>query len=90
MCFFRAPTPNIEVAKGPPPMAPQNQQKSDDLPSKKDLVDPDEKAGVEFGTSAKQDSAQGKGGTGADALKIDANTGQQAGQEGVGANTGAG
>ena len=91
MCFFRAPSPGpIEVAKGPPPMAPQNQQKSDDLPTKKELVDPDEKAGVEFGTTAKQTAQAGKSGTGANALKIKVNTGGASGQEGVGANTGVG
>ena len=88
MCFFRAPSPPpvVEVGQAPPPIAPTNPQIADSTPAKKDLVDPDEKAGVAFGTSAKKTSAQGKGATGANALMIKVNTG--GGQTGVGANTG--
>ena len=46
------------------------------LPSKKELLDPDETAGVEYGTSAKKDDSRGAAKrTGTDALKINLNTG---------------
>ena len=64
MCLFRQPTPPInEVMAAPTPMQPINPQTQTKLPTKKELVDPDEKAGVEFGTTAKADTAQGKGAT---------------------------
>ena len=90
MCLFRGPTitPQIEVGKAPPPMAPTNAQTSDELPTKKELVDPDDQAGLSLAYSAKKASGQGKGGTGANALKIKVNTGGT--QTGVGANTGVG
>ncbi len=50
------------------------------LPSKKELLDPDETAGVEYGTSAKKDDTRGAAKrTGTDALKININTGGDAG-----------
>ena len=53
------------------------------LPSKKELLDPDETAGVEYGTSAKKDDTRGAAKrTGTDALKININTG--GGGEGTG------
>ena len=49
------------------------------LPSKKELLDPDDVAGVEYGTSAKKDSMDDTRGAakrvGTDALKININTG---------------
>ena len=46
------------------------------LPSKKELLDPDETAFVEYGTSAnKDDSRVAAKRTGTDALKINLNTG---------------
>ena len=45
------------------------------LPSKKDLVDPDETAGVEYGTTAKTAPRGAAKKTGTDALKINLNTG---------------
>ena len=46
------------------------------LPSKKELLDPDETAGVEYGTSQKKDGTRGAAKrTGTDALKINLNTG---------------
>ena len=46
------------------------------LPSKKELLDPDDTAGVEYGTSAKKDDTRGAAKrTGTDALKININTG---------------
>ena len=45
------------------------------LPSKKELVDPDETAGVEYGTTAKAQPRGTAKKTGTDALKININTG---------------
>ena len=45
------------------------------LPSKKELVDPDETAGVEYGTTAKAAPRGTAQKTGTDALKINLNTG---------------
>ena len=46
------------------------------ITSKKELLDPDETAGVEYGTSAKKGDARGADKrTGTDALKINLNTG---------------
>ena len=53
------------------------------LPSKKELLDPDDTAGVEYGTSSKKDDTRGAAKrTGTDALKININTG--GGGEGTG------
>ena len=50
------------------------------LPSKKELVDPDETAGVEYGTTQRKDDTRGAAKrTGTDALKININTGGDAG-----------
>ena len=46
------------------------------LPSKKELLDPDDVAGVEYGTSAKKEDQRGASKRmGTDALKINLNTG---------------
>ena len=74
MCIFRStPTPN-------PTPQPIQQRKPDlvkasRLPSKKDLVDPDEVAGVEYGTQGKQKTRGDAKKTGTDELKIPMNTG---------------
>ena len=53
------------------------------LPSKKELLDPDDVAGVEYGTSSKKDDTRGAAKrTGTDALKINISTG--GGGEGTG------
>ena len=74
MCLFRsAPTP----MPTPTPIQPRNPdvvQKSR-LPSKKELVDPDEVAGVEYGTTAKTAPRGTAKKTGTDALKININPG---------------
>ena len=44
------------------------------LPSKKELVDPEEVAGVEYGTTAKADPRGTAQRTGTDALRININT----------------
>jgi hypothetical protein len=46
------------------------------LPSKKELLDPDDVAGVEYGTSAKKEDQRGASKRmGTDALKININSG---------------
>ena len=70
----RAPTP----VSTPAPIQPRQPDlvTASKLPSKKELLDPDDTAGVEYGTSAKKDTARGTSKrTGTDALKININTG---------------
>jgi hypothetical protein len=69
----RAPTP----VSTPAPIQPRQPDlvSASKLPSKKELLDPDDTAGVEYGTSAKKDDERGASKkTGTDALKIDINT----------------
>ena len=80
----RGPTP-IVSQQAAQPIQPRNPDltAAARLPSKKELLDPDETAGVEYGTSAKKDDTRGTAKrTGTDALKININTG--AGGEGSG------
>ena len=56
------------------------------LPSKKELVDPDETAGVEYGTTAKAQPRGTAKKTGTDALKINLNPGTTGGGETGGIN----
>ena len=49
------------------------------LPSKKELTDPDETAGVEYGTTAKAKTRGAAKKTGTDALKININPGTTCG-----------
>ena len=56
------------------------------LPSKKELVDQDEVAGVEYGTTAKTDPRGTAAKTGTDALKIPLNEGTPSGSESGGIN----
>lgn len=80
MCLFRssAPTP----ISTPQPIQPRNPNlvQASQLPTKKELTDPDEIAGVEYGTSAKKTDARNTAkATGTDALKINVNTGATGG-----------
>tara|TARA_Y100000004_G_scaffold134852_1_gene152552 strand:- start:283 stop:510 length:228 start_codon:yes stop_codon:yes gene_type:complete len=52
------------------------------LPSKKELVDPDDVAGVEYGTTAKADPRGTAQRTGTDALRININTPTAGGESG--------
>ena len=85
MCLFRStPTP----MPTPTPIQPRqpdvvNQSR---LPSKKELVDPDEVAGVEYGTTAKAKTRGAAKKTGTDALKIDINPGTASGSTTGGLN----
>ena len=76
MCLFRS-APPAPVAT-PAPIQPRQPDlvQASRLPGKKELLDPDETAGVEYGTSAKKDDTRGAAKrTGTDALKININTG---------------
>ena len=80
MCLFRssAPTP----ISTPAPIQPRNPNLTQEsqLPTKKELTDPDEIAGVEYGTTAKKgDAVNVAKATGTDALKINVNTGATGG-----------
>ena len=74
MCIFgsRSPAP----VSTPAPIQPRQPDlvKESTLPSKKELLDPDDIAGVEYGTSAKKTTTAGTK-TGTDALRINLNTG---------------
>ena len=76
MCLFRG-APKQPAAPVPPPIVAQNPQnlQTSTLPTKKELLDPDEVAGVEYGTTAKSDPKGTAQKTGTDALKINLNTG---------------
>ena len=83
MCIFSrsAPTP----ISTPAPIQPRQPDlvAASRLPSKKELLDPDDVAGVEYGTSQKKDDTRGAAKrTGTDALKININTGNEAGGTG--------
>ena len=77
MCIFRSapPTP----VSTPAPIQPRQPDlvSASRLPSKKELLDPDDVAGVEYGTSEKtgKDTRGAAKRTGTDALKININTG---------------
>ena len=53
----------------------QQQKQESVRPEKKELLDPDETAGVEYGTGAKKSAPSAGKKTGTDALKINVNTG---------------
>ena len=80
MCLFRSRTPTAQST--PNPIIAKKQDKIEDssLPAKKDLTDPEETAGVEYGTTAKKgDAVNVAKATGTDALKINVNTGATGG-----------
>ena len=77
----RPPTP----MSTPAPIQPRQPDlvRASRLPSKKELLDPDDVAGVEYGTRTKKDDPRGEAKrTGTDALKININTGGQGGGTG--------
>ena len=85
MCLFRsspAPMP------APAPIQPRQPDvvQASRLPSKKELTDPDETAGVEYGTTAKAKTKGAAKKTGTDALKININPGATGGSTTGGMN----
>jgi len=87
MCVgpFRSRTPT--VMSTPQPIQPRQPDlvQASRLPSRKELLDPDDVAGVEYGTQSKKAVKGASKRTGTDALKINLNTGSGAG---AGAGTG--
>ena len=79
----RSPTP----VSTPAPIQPRQPDlvQAARLPSKKELLDPDDVAGVEYGTSAKKmgDERGAAKRTGTDALKINISTGEGGGSGGL-------
>ena len=78
----RSPAP---VQQAPAPVQPLNPDlvAASRLPSKKELLDPEDVTGVEYGTSTKKDDTRGAAKrTGTDALKININTGATGGESG--------
>ena len=80
MCGNRGSTP----LPTPAPIQPRQPDlvRASKLPTKKELVDPDEVAGVEYGTTAKAQPRGTAKKTGTDALKININTGTAGGTTG--------
>ena len=75
MCLFRSrpPTP----ISTPAPIQPRQPDlvAASRMPSKKELLDPDEVADVEYGTGQRNKQTGAAKRTGTDALKININTG---------------
>ena len=76
MCLFRTPQAQ-QVLPAPqvafqPRVTPQKQEA--EKPEKKDLLDPDQPAEVEYGSGPKKGSPGAGKKTGTDALKINVNT----------------
>ena len=78
MCFFKVPKPEPPVI---PPAITPTVDTNTELPTKKDLVDPEEKVDVEYG-SKKKEAGPAAGQRGTDQLKIPLNPG--GGGEGAG------
>ena len=76
MCLFRSG--GATPVSTPAPIQPRQPDlvQESQLPTKKELTDPEDVAGVEYGTSAKKTDARNQSqATGTDALKINVNTG---------------
>ena len=76
MCLFRSSPP--APLPTPQPIQPRQPDlvQASQLPSKKELLEPEEVAGVEYGTTTKRADTRGAAKkTGTDALKININTG---------------
>ena len=81
MCIFRAPSPPppTPMPTPPPTMSRTNPTQASPLPTKKELVDPDEISGVEYGTTRKKQTPAAGKKKGTAALRIPLNTGTQGG-----------
>ena len=82
MCIFRRSSP--APVSTPAPIAPRQPDliAAARLPRKKELLDPDDVAGVEYGTTAKTAPKGTAKKTGTDALKININTPTAGGRTG--------
>ena len=81
MCIFRAPQPTPMAV--PPPITPRV-DKDSTLPTKKEVVDPDTKADIAYGTGQKKAGPAAGKKKGTDQLKINLNTGGET----IGSRTG--
>ncbi len=78
-------SPKYGKLDSPPPITPR-QETTTALPTKKEVVDPNQTAALKYGTSKKKDKPGGIGKTGTDALKINLNLDQGQGKNTGGAN----
>ena len=80
MCLFRSASPAPQSTPAPIVARKQDKIEQSSLPTKKDLTDPEDVPGVEYGTTAKKaDPVNVAKATGTDALKINVNTGATGG-----------
>ena len=80
MCLFRSSAPVAQSTPAPIVAKKQDKIEASSLPTKKDLTDPEDVPGVEYGTTAKKgDAVNVAKATGTDALKINVNTGAAGG-----------
>ena len=86
MCWPSRPKP--QPLPTPAPIQPRQPDlaRASRKPDKKELVDPEDVAGVEYGTTAKTDPRGTAAKTGTDALKIPLNPGNEAGDDSGGMN----
>ena len=83
MCLFRAPKPQPVASPQvafQPRVTPQKQEA--EKPEKKELLDPEQPAEVEYGSGPKKGSPGFGKKTGTDALKINVNTASAGGGQG--------
>ena len=83
MCIFGAPKPTSMPV--PPAIAPRI-EKNRQLPTKKEVVDPDTTADISYGTGQKKAGPAAGKKKGTDQLKINLNTGTATGATTGGAN----
>ena len=83
MCLFRAPKPTSMPV---PPAIKPRQDTNTNLPTKKEVVDPNTTADISYGTGQKKAGPAAGKKTGTDALKINMNTGMEAGTKSGGLN----
>tara|TARA_R100000700_G_scaffold34472_1_gene42591 strand:+ start:117 stop:371 length:255 start_codon:yes stop_codon:yes gene_type:complete len=83
MCLFRAPKPTSMPV--PPAISPRI-EKNTNLPTKKEVVDPNTTADISYGTGQKKASPAAGKKSGTDALKINLNLGEDIDTSTGGAN----
>ena len=83
MCLFQAPKPTSMPV--PPAIAPRVDQNTQ-LPTKRQVVDPDTTADIQYGTGQKKAGPAAGKKKGTDALKINLNLGSTTGSTTGGAN----
>ena len=76
MCISFGPK-QMGVMGAPPPVEGRVDTSSSELPAKKDIVKPEDKSGVQYGSSKKESGAAAASKGGAASLKIPLNVGGQ-------------